>query len=461
MTRAFDDKVTRLSQRTPSLLWLVVAVSLIPACTFSREDKAGPPLPNVVLPVPQPAAARLSASPFAAYVRGAVLAGPGAEASVARVALARAELDAARNAYVPRLSLALGAAASQSDGAASYGIVPGLQLAQTVFDGGAGRMRAQAAAARLVEVEAEQAIVFTRLAFSVIEAMADLELAERIAALSEEDRRAHEELVAGTRQRLEAGAGTEGETLTAIGRLQASEAAAIAARGAARSALARLDELAGQSGPKPPELPQAPVLEKIPIGGQSTAELTARTVAVTAAGLELGAAQARGLPGAEFSVSLSRPGRGEDIQQSAGLDVGYEVDAAGRRKALVAGATARLAQAEADLELARRSALRQDQTMADELETARATAEAARNAAQTQRSAFTVTETEVSLGRRASTALLDARRDLTQAERALAQAEVELRLAGWRALATDARLLSALGLPLPGAAPVVGVDAGP
>jgi outer membrane protein TolC len=448
-------------QRSASRLALFGSFIVLSACAFSIADKAEPPLPEVVLPAPQPAAARMSASPFAAYVRGAVLAGPGAEASVARVALARAELDAARNAYVPRLSLALGAAAGQAEGAASYGIVPGLQLAQTVFDGGAGRMRSQAAAARLVEVEAEQAIVFTRLAFSVIEAMAELELAERLAALSEEDRLAHEELVSGIRQRLEAGAGTEGETLTAIGRLQASEAAAIAARGAARSARARLDELAGQSRPEPPVLPQAPVLEDIPIGGQSTAELSARIVAVTAASLELGAARARGLPGAELSVSLSRPGRGEDIRQSAGLDVGYEVDAAGRRSAAIAGAAARLAQAEADLEIARRAALRQDQTMLDELETARATAEAARSAAQTQRSAFAVTETEVSLGRRASTALLDARRDLTQAERALVQAEIELRLAGWRSLAIDARLLSALGLPLPGAAPVVGVEVAP
>lgn len=423
------------------------------ACTLAAPP-AEPP-PAVALPAPEPAAAAMATTPFAAYLRGAVLAGPGTAASVARVARAGAEAEGAARAYLPALSLSLDAAAEGLAGGAAYGIVPTLSLAQHLFDGGARKRAAEAAQARLRLAEAEQARALTGHALDLVEAVAALERARAEARLAAEDRAAHVTLLDGIARRAAAGAGTEGEVLTARGRLAGAEAAELAAQGAVRAAEARLDELAGPGWPAAPPLPEAPRLAPVPLGGAETAELAARRAALAAARADLAAAEARLLPTAGLTLSAARPGDGAGTETSAGLGLDYEIDARGSRRAGVAAALAGLAEAEAGVEAATRAAERAGRQAADALETARGSAAAADRAALAERAAFAATEAEVDRGRRPATALLDARRDLTRAETLLVQARMAERLAGWRLLALDGRLLSALGLPLPGAAPVL------
>ena len=431
-------------------LSLALALS---GCGLTGREPDAPPLPEVALPAPQPAAAAMARGAFAGFVRGAVLAGPGTAASVARVAAADAEAEGAARANRPELTLSLDAAATSLAGGSSAGLVPALGLAQTLFDFGATRRLSEAAQARLRAAEAEQAAALTRLALDVVEAVAALELERRRAVLAEDDREGHAELLAGITARAEAGTGTEGEVLTARGRLAGAEAAAVAARGAVNAAEARLEELAGPGHAAPPPLPAAPALAPVPVGGAATPELAAREAALAAARADLAAAEARRMPVAALNLSARQDADGdEDLSGSLGLD--YTADTQGRRRTAVAAAAARLAEAEAEREAAARAATRAARQAADALATARDRAAAARRATEAERAAFAAAEAEVERGRRPATALLDARRDLTQAERLLAEAEMALKLAGWRQLARDAALLSALGLPLPGAAPV-------
>jgi len=435
-------------------LCLVVALS---ACTLGAPPPDVPP--ELALPAPEPAAAAMAATPFAGFVRGAVLSGPGTAASVARVARAGAEAEGALRAYRPDLSLSLNAAAESLASGNVYGLVPTATLAQVLFDGGARRLAGHAAQARLQAARAEQAAALTGLALDVVAALAELELARSRAALAGRDRAAHAALLDGIARRAEAGAGTEGEVLTARGRLAAAEAAEIAAQGAVRSARARLEELAGAGRPVPPSPPMAPRLRPVALAGAATPDLARRQAELDAAKAELEAAQARRLPVAGLSASASRPADGDGAEAAAGLALDYDIDTKGRRRADLAAAAARLDEARAALETARRAAIRAERQAADAIVTARDRAAAAERAAEAERAAFAATEAEVDRGRRPATALLDAQRDLTRAELTLAEARNAELLAGWRALAIDGRLLSALGLPLPGAAPVLG--AGP
>lgn len=430
-----------------------LAVAALASCAL----KGGPPaepLPEVALPAPQPAAAAMARGDFAAYVRAAVLTGPGAAATVARVAEAEAVVEGAARGYRPEIGLSLDAVAEQASGAGSSGLVPALRIVQAVFDGGARRREAEAAGARLSLAEAEQAGALARLALDVIEAVGALERAGAEAALAEADRAGHAELLAGIEARAAAGAGTEGEVLTARGRLAAAEAEAIAAGGAERAARARLDEVAGAVDRAPPPLVPAPTLRPVPLGGAATAALAARRAAVAAAEADLARATAQRLPVAALTVTARHDTDDDGEALTAGLGLDYDVDAAGKRRSAVAVAEARLAAARAELDAAERAATRQTKQDADALLTAGETAAAAARAVEAERAAYAATVAEVDLGRRPATALLDARRDLTRAERTLVRAETDLRLAGWRALARDGAILSALGLPLPGAVPV-------
>lgn len=431
----------------------VLAVAALASCAL----KGGPPaepLPEVALPAPEPAAAAMAKGAFAAYVRAAVLTGPGAAATVARVAEAEAAVEGAARGYRPEIGLSLDMAAEQVSGAGSSGLVPALRIVQAVFDGGARRREAEATEARLSLAEAEQAGALARLALDVIEAVGAVERARAEAALAEADRAGHAELLAGIEARAAAGAGTEGEVLTARGRLAAAEAEEIAARGAARAAQARLDEVAGAVEREPPPLVSAPLLTPVPLAGAATAALAARRAAVAAAEADLARAAAQRLPVTALTVTARKDADEDGETLTAGLGIDHDIDTAGKRRSAVAVAEARLAAARAELDAAERAAARQARQDADALFTAAETAAAAARAVAAERAAFAATVAEVDLGRRPATALLDARRDLTRAERTLVRADTEFRLAGWRALARDGAILSALGLPLPGSAPV-------
>ena len=431
----------------------MLAGLVLAGCALNGGPPAAP-LPEVALPAPQPAAAAMARGAFAGYVRVAVLTGPGSAASVARVAEAAAVADGAARAYRPEIALSLDAAAEQVAGVGSSGLVPGLRIVQALFDGGARRREGEAAAARLNLAEAEQAGALARLALDVIEAVGALEAARAEAALAEADRAGHAELLAGIEARTAAGAGTEGEVLTARGRLAASEAEAIAAAGAARAAQARLDEVAGAVTGTPPALAAAPRIGPVPLAGAASAALAVRRAAVAAAEADLARATAQRLPGVALTLGARRDPGDDDETLTAGLGLDYAVDTAGRRKSAVIAAEARLAAARAELDAAERAAARQSRQDADAIRTAADTAAAADRAVAAERAAYDATVAEVDLGRRPATALLDARRDLTRAERTLVRARVEARLAGWRALARDGAILSALGLPLPGGMPV-------
>jgi len=397
---------------------------------------------------PQRMAPSLGGTGFGQQIAGAVHDHPALRAGASRVGAAAAAVEGERARLRPRVVLGGDAGVQLIGSGASRG-TPLLQVRQLVFDGGEARARQAAAEALLAGSRSDRLGIAAQLTLGAVEASFVLDHERRLLALAEGNLRIHREFLAQIEDRLEAGAGIEADLLTARSRLADATARSISARSRLDRAEARYREVFGAATPPPRPTRPAPAL---PAGDDATLIATSPrmrsiTAELAAARASLAAAEAGRLPSVTVSLTGRRASGG---RASVGADVGlrYDLATGGERSAGIRASAARVAEIEADRNGLEREIARSLEVVRSDQRTGRERLAAARAALAANEAAVQGARAQFAVGRRSLTQLLDAQRDLVNAAEALAEAELDLALSGFAALALTGDILNVFGIAL-------------
>lgn len=436
----------------PALLALAVALA---ACATVPE-RAEPPavlLEAEAAGVPPGGAGRmapsLAGSGFGQQVAGAVRDHPALRAGGARIVAAEAAVESERSMLRPRVVFGADAGL-QVIGAGATRATPVLQVQQLLYDGGAGRARRLAAEAGVVRSQSDRVGVAAQLALRAVEASFVLAHERRLTALADQNLAIHREFLAQIEDRLDAGAGTEADLLTARSRLADASARSIGARGRLERAEASYREVFGAGALRPEATRPAPALpaQPDPVLIATSPRMRSLDAELDAARAVQAAAEAGRLP----SLTLGLTGRrraGGSASVTADVGLRYDVATGGERTARIRSTEARVAELEAQrVDLEREIARTLDFVRSDQ-RTGRERLQAAREALAANDASVASAREQFAVGRRSLTQLLDAQRDFVGAAEALAQAELDLALSGYAALALTGDILDVFGIDLP------------
>lgn len=455
MTGAGNTNMTRVRA---SKVWAgaVMALALLSACGMGTGGpdahatgsvETAPDMADSTL-----RAARISDAPsrsaFGQAVARAVATHPDLARGTAEREAARAGREGAEGAFIPDLSIGIGAESSHSGGVTSSNTSPFLRVSQLVYDAGASRAGLDAARARENQSAADQAGLAAAAALEAIEAWRAVADTRRLLARARDNRATLGDIADRISARAESGAGTAADTLTAQSRLADADTRIADARTAREKAEARYVSLFGHP-PRSLSLVPAPAL---PGDGKTLVALSPRILAadagVAAARSELDAARARRRPRVELAATGQRAsGGGSDI----GLDLSltYSLDTRRERAAAITRAEAALAAA-----LATRDGLAREITEAlafvqADRTGAAARLRAARAATQSAAQAVEARQEQFATGRSSLVDLLDAQREKLRIQEILIAAESDHFLTGYAALALTGDILDAFAIRLP------------
>lgn len=393
-------------------------------------------------------AASLAGEEFGQAVRFAVQAHPSLAAGGARIAALEAELEGERSVRRPQVSLGADTGV-QLVGPGRGRTTPLLQVRQLVFDGGAARARTEAARARVLRGASDRIGIAAELARSAVEAQFVLRHERRLVALAERNLEIHQEFLAQVEDRLDAGAGTEVDLLTARSRLADATARAVGARSRLERAEAAWRELYGTAPPAAVAPRAAPGL---PAGSadalvRASPRLRSLEAEIAAARAARAAAEAARLPSVSLGVTGSRrPGGGTSVAGELGLR--YDLATGGQREAAVRVAAARIDELEAERRDLSRQILRALEDVRSDQRTGQERLASAQAAREANEAAVESAREQFGVGRRNITQLLDAQRDFVGAAEAEAVAELDLALSGYAALALTGDILDVFGIEL-------------
>ena len=402
----------------------------------------------------------LADSAFGRAVAHAVLSNPALDAGDARVAAAEAELDSTRAAFRPQVTVGAEAGTTLI-GTGSSATTPLLQVRQLLFDGGATRSRTEAARAGVVRSYSDRVGSASNLALSAVEAQFVLAHERRLLELAERNLAVHRDFLTQIEDRLEAGAGTQADLLTARSRLADATARLVNARGRLERAEAGWREIYASAPPAVVTTRPAPAL---PGGGdavliETSPRLRSLEAELAAARAALGAAEAARLP----SVSVALSGRRSDTGNAnvtGELSLAYDLATGGQRVAAIRAAEARVAELDAERNDLARQILRALEELRSDRRTGQERLAAAREALAANEASVEAAREQFEVGRRSITQLLDAQRDLVAASETLAQAELDLALSGYGALALTGDIIDVFGVTLPQLAAAQGAAPG-
>lgn len=442
-------KVSMLLTRPSSLALFAACISLA-ACTAPPPREGDLALAEFRVGTGR-LEATLVSSEFGSEVSRAVTSHPDMAAGAARVRAAQGDLQAARAGSLPRLSLGLDLQAGLAGVATGTRYLPVVQVSQLLFDGGRTRARVQSARAGVVGEALARESAAAQLTLSAVESWYEVLHQRRLLALARNNRDEHQRFVEQIEDRLEAGAAAESDFLTARSRLADAVARLATTRGNLDRAEASYMEIFGEL---PNGLAAAPTAPHLPAG--TDAELIATSprlrgldAEIEAATAALEAARAAGWPSIDLTVRGEHDPDTGDTSAEATSGPRYDVFDGGQRASNVARAEARLDELEAEkLSLERQIA----RTLAFLRSDARAGQErlrAARDAVAANEASVVALLDQFSVGRVGILQLLDAQRDLFQAQETLAAAQRDLALSGYAALALTGDILDAFGIVLP------------
>ena len=395
---------------------------------------------------PTRVASDIASSSFGAQVSKAVSTHPQLASSNAGVRAAQARADAEGRGFYPQFSVAATLGSMVNGAISGQGVNPVLRVMQLVYDGGAAASRQVAAQARVFESRGGRQEVAAALALEAVSAWYDLRAARETARIAEENVRAHQRAAEQVGARADAGAGGNADVLTAQARLatarsRAAEAAARVERSEAGFA-AVFGARAGRTLANPPRAPQLPSQSDDMLIATSP-RILGLDARIAAAQADVAVAQSQRLPRIRIDGAVQRGG------SRATLDIDQDVGAPGSRQALI-----RAAEAEVDAIRAERDGLAREITRAlsdlrSDQRAGAARVTAAREAVRANRATVEASREEFSIGRRSLLGLLDAERDLFDANEALIAAEREVALSGYAALALTGDILDVFAISLP------------
>lgn len=387
----------------------------------------------------------LAGTPFGREVAEAVQTYPGITAGAARLRAARAAVEGQRSAFMPQIGLGAEAGVSLTGGA-STSSGPVLRITQLVYDGGIAAQRTEAARARVAETQNDRLTQAATMTLQAVEAWHNVLHRRRLLELSNRNLSIHQEFLSQIEARFGAGAGAETDLLTARSRLADARARQVAAQGQLDRAEAQFRQFFGRA---PGQLATVPAPPALPAGDSTThsPRLRGLNAAITAAQAEVEAARAARWPSLVLGLTGRETAGQADVR--ANLELRYELTTGGRREAALRSAEARVAELEAQRDdLVREIGRALDFVRSDQrVGAARLTA--ARAARRANEANVDATREQFSIGRRSITELLDAQRDFITASETVLQAELELSVSGYAALALTGDLLDVFGIRLP------------
>lgn len=390
---------------------------------------------------------RLSMTGFGMAVADAVRAHPDLAGQTARLDGAEADLAAIRAGARPQISLGADMTSLLAGGTAgASGVVPVVQASQLLFDAGAIRARLRAGREGVLGQTIEREELASGLALEAVAARIDLLHQRKLMQLADANLKEHGLLLARIRDRVEAGAGSDADRLSAESRV----ADATARQAAIRSDLDRAEvvhaelfnTLSGDGGPVPaaPDLPAGDVQAVI----ASSPRLRAVDARIAAAVATRDAVAASVWPALTLDAEARQPGGGTEI--SAALRPRAVLAGGGQRRASLARAEADIAGLRAARQAVARDVARALAFARSDRHSGQARLAAARAARSANAAALDAARDQFDAGRSDTGDLLEAQRDLFQASITLAEADRALVLSGYAALALTGDILDVFGL---------------
>jgi len=390
----------------------------------------------------------LAGTPFGQAVAGAVQAYPSLTAGLARMRAAQAAIDGEAGAFRPQLGFGAEAGVQLTGGSRTSRATPLVTVTQLVYDGGGTGARTRAAEARLAQAGSDRLATASALTLQAVEVWHEVLHRRRLLDLAGRNLELHREFLAQTEARVNAGAASETDLLTAQSRLADATARRVGAQSRLERAEAGFFEVYGRPPGAIPAPAPAPAL---PVDAAATLDRSPRLrgldAALAAAQAEVEAARA----GLRPSVTARLTGGTRDGRADVGASVGlqYDVDTAGRRQASVAAAEARAAEVIANRDALRREIARALEVVRSDQRAGAERLRAARVARRANEANVEAVREQFGIGRRSIGELLDAQRDFLSASEALLEAELELALSGYAALALTGDIVDVFGIALP------------
>lgn len=400
----------------------------------------------------------LANTDFGSVVAGAVSSHPSLAMSSAQVRGAEAVLADARSAARPQISIGLDLGVSLLSSSTATRSLPMIKVSQLLFDGGATRARIEAAEGGFVSSALARETVAGQLAMTAVEVWYELGHQRELMRLATENLAAHRHFLEILEDRLAAGAGTQSDLLTAQSRVADARARQATIRGNLDRAEARYVEIFGTLPARFTPVAPAP---KLPQG--SDEELIATSPRLR--GLDAEIANAKSLldvrkaaiwPTLTIGLDTSYDPDTGDVSGAATATPFFDLADGGRRANAVAQAQSFLDELTADKLLLRREIARTLTYLRSDARAGQARLQAAADSVKANRAAVTGMGEQFTIGRTGLLQLVDAQRNLFEAQETLANAKRDLTLSGYAALALTGDILDAFGLylPMPDRSPV-------
>ena len=395
---------------------------------------------------------RLAPTSFGRDVVQAVTIDPQLAGGEARIRGSTAELDGTRALAMPQLSIGFDMVAGVLGVTTGTRYLPVVQVSQLLFDGGRIRARMEGARLGVVGRMIERDTLAAQITLNAVEAWFELDHQRRLLDVAKRNLAVHETYIGQLDERLQGGTGIQGDLEIARGRL-----ASAAARAATVQAdLDRADaNFARIFGTVPATLSAAPLAPPLPPGTDS--ELIANSprrrgldAAITVAEAAVEAADASWWP----SVTVGVRGQFDPETNKTGVESfgspRYDVFTGGQYAAAVGLATARRDELQAERRQLERDIVRTLSVLRSDGRAGQQRLRLTRDAVRANAASVASARERFAIGRATILQLLDAQRDLANAEELASVAQRDLSLSGYAALALTGDIVHAFGLSLPG-----------
>ncbi|WP_255431822.1 TolC family protein [Ruegeria sp. THAF57] len=395
----------------------------------------------------QPKSARLTQGDLGKQIQAAVEANPRLAQSATQLESAFANQEAARGAFLPQVSVGL-SARSERTNTDLADVTPYLRISQLVYDGGAASGNLAAAKARVLESRGDQLQTASALTLAAIEAYVLVLNRREILMISDRNVAVHKEVLNQVVARLDQGAGSNADVLTARSRIADAMTRLSDARTRTERAEAQFREAFGQ---EPGELSQpvtAPVLTRS--DRQiifDSPQVRRADAALLAARAELSAAVARRQPGVKVAAFADRD-NSNDANFGVDLSFTYELDSTGQRRASIAIAEARVEEAEYARDTLIREIQRELDFIRSDQQAGAERLRAARLAAQANAKSVVAARAQFTIGRRSLIEILDAQRDHVNAQERFILAKQNTFLTNYAVLSLTGDILDLFGISI-------------
>lgn len=427
---------------------------LLASCTQSQQGGYGQakatPAPDTQ-PATPPATASVPAVPkggFATAIASAVRTNPDLGRATADLRSAEARARATKGAFLPTISLGLDAKSRSARSAAAAPITPYLRVSQLVYDGGASTNRRSAAQARVAESRGSRVETAAAAALAAVERYSAVLTGRALLGLANDNLAAHETLLAQIEQRVSTGAGVTSDRLSAQARLAEARSLQISRLAGLERAQADYRQAFGtQAGALPQPSPAPALAGTMAQIIAASPRVQASNARIQAALADLAAARAQRWPSVIAGLGGQRLADGS-TDVALDMSLNYSLDTAGQRRAAIEVAQANVASLTLEKDALEREIRRALDFVRSDQAAGRARIAAARAAVQANARTVAAAGEEFTIGRRSLLDLLDAQRDFVLAQQTLIEAEEQLLLSGYAALALTGDILPAFGVAL-------------